>query len=813
MIGRLKATVVAGVAVVLLGGLAALAVSVVGGLAVLTVWYTANNIAQYGLPSGNALRFAALTWAVTTALVGALWVVLHDRDRAGVRVVAGPEPRPPTRGRDKAPVMVVAPQLWATVRDVAAQVGIRPPDEIWLIAESEVMVAEFVRLFGVVRGRRVLYLGAPLLVTFTMAELMAVIAHEFGHYARGDTWFTAVISVGRRVVERATDRMDARSSRHVGMGVVRMVFRGYFWPFMRVSRAIDRRTELQADRVAARVAGAVTTVDALRALPTVGHAWTCYMVDCVEFHRAMPRVPDDITGHFGDFLAFHATCLAERFGPPPMPTPSVWDSHPPLADRVAALAALTITHPVPDAVAAQAGLPADLLVPDLARVDTHILGVEKPTAATVPFWDHVMGVAVERSRRDTEQLYRAAAVLSGVHQAGLGTVLDSIAAGHAPRLAAVVAASRIEPHGDTNPRRILADRLTSALTVAAEHCPATAGWRYNWSRDPVPVDTAGAPIDLATLATEALQDTPGALVQVRSRLAGLGLDETADAPAAATAGPGPAELALGALANVLVNGRRYDLLRGRRLYDLVIYPGGLLFLPGNKWDSTTERITSVVRELDESQRPPVGGWYLSFADVAAATLLHRRRANTRFTLVDGTTVTMTETYGAGSLGLGAGRIGNSREQLRAIVDAIELARATTDPPTTPRQRGRPSRGTTFLTVGALVLATSVALATGNLTSADPVEWLWWSSGAIGLLLIGLGIARRSQRWPRRAGNGWKISGAIWVLLTLGGTVNRVHDGRSVTIDVVHLAFAAALVAIGVVLARRRPRKRQHDCPP
>jgi len=77
------------------------------------------------------------------------------------------------------------PELLALVEDVAREVGHPVPDETYLEPDANAAVTEVGP--PLLRKRRVLILGLPLLDLLTVDQLRAVIAHEFGHYVGGDT--------------------------------------------------------------------------------------------------------------------------------------------------------------------------------------------------------------------------------------------------------------------------------------------------------------------------------------------------------------------------------------------------------------------------------------------------------------------------------------------------------------------------------------------------------------------------------------------------------------------------------------------------
>lgn len=113
---------------------------------------------------------------VTVAMVGAgatiLRAIVPERDRFEP---PGPELSPEEQ-----------PRLRQLVDAVAAEVGEPPPDAVYLDLPVNASVLEH-------RRRRIMLLGLPLLATVDADELRAVIAHEYGHYAGGDTRFAGWI--------------------------------------------------------------------------------------------------------------------------------------------------------------------------------------------------------------------------------------------------------------------------------------------------------------------------------------------------------------------------------------------------------------------------------------------------------------------------------------------------------------------------------------------------------------------------------------------------------------------------------------------
>lgn len=224
--------------------------------------------------------------AFAPILVGMVWAVVRT-----ARPAAPPENAVWVSRRR-------APALWAAVDELAGSVGTAPPDAIRLTAEVNASVTEHASFLGLVPGRRTLYLGLPLLVGLPPAELRAVLAHELGHFSRRHGRFGALAYRGTAGLAAACEavRSAAAANDLVRMyaGGPLLLLRGYTWVFRRLTRPVRRRQEIEADREAARVAGARTVADALRSVAALEQAWLEFVAGFLTpVRRAEGRVPDD----------------------------------------------------------------------------------------------------------------------------------------------------------------------------------------------------------------------------------------------------------------------------------------------------------------------------------------------------------------------------------------------------------------------------------------------------------------------------------------------------------------------------------------
>ncbi|MFT4295663.1 MAG: M48 family metallopeptidase [Micropruina sp.] len=172
----------------------------------------------------------------------------------GARAAARYQPEP-AEGVEIVPAE--HPQLWAEVAELAALAQTAAPSRIVIVPEVNAAVAE-------VSGRRELEIGLPLLATFTRGELRAVLAHELGHFAGGDTAESARIA--RRLVLLQQVRAKA--------GVLwRWFFTLYAAVYALAAGPASREAELRADQLSVLAAGPQTASEAMRAIVRADLTW------------------------------------------------------------------------------------------------------------------------------------------------------------------------------------------------------------------------------------------------------------------------------------------------------------------------------------------------------------------------------------------------------------------------------------------------------------------------------------------------------------------------------------------------------------
>jgi heat shock protein HtpX len=257
------------------------------------------------------------------------------------------------------------PRLFEEIHAVARSTDQPIPDDVYLIHEANAWVSMRGPFW---RPLRVLALGHPLVHHLTENELRAVLAHEFAHWAGGDTWLTPWVWHTRQALSRTLDALSGN--------LLDFLFIGYAKLFMRVTNAISRQQELDADRLAARLVGGESLVAGLKKISTLApghdHYWHSEVVPLLDA-GFLPPLADGFTAYFGNpFIQKIARqALDDELR---QEDPDAWDTHPPLSERIRNVHAFVSSGPRnrPEPAAGWLGA-----VPDLER---RLLSAAFPTA-------------------------------------------------------------------------------------------------------------------------------------------------------------------------------------------------------------------------------------------------------------------------------------------------------------------------------------------------------------------------------------------------------------------------------------------------
>jgi heat shock protein HtpX len=338
----------------------AAAITLTVGFYTLAVLIAAGLLAAAILPwvlGGTNNLWVTLTGAVLGATI--LVAIFPRRMRfepVGVRVSANEQPR-----------------LLSLVDDEARATGARGPDEVYATLDANASVTQR-------RGRRLMFLGIPLLHLLSERGIRSVIAHEFGHYSGGDLrsgpWLSRTYEGIARTIDHLTDD-DVEES--WTMRAIRQPFVWYGTAFMRITAAIMRREEFAADATAAARVGRDAYVEALRRIGAFAPAFDAYWQHEVIAVLQSGRRPPVLSG-FGTYLRSSAIerLAGEHLEHRTRAVTDRYDSHPSLGERIAALEDLPPGDPddsppatslVSDPVGLERDMLAALVAPEVAEME------------------------------------------------------------------------------------------------------------------------------------------------------------------------------------------------------------------------------------------------------------------------------------------------------------------------------------------------------------------------------------------------------------------------------------------------------------
>jgi Zn-dependent protease with chaperone function len=312
--------------------------------------------------------------------------------------------------------------LFAAIREVADALGEAMPSAVYLVNEVNAWVTHRGGALGLGQ-RRVMGLGLPLLQGLTVGELKAVIAHEYAHCAAGGIGTPALQNIGDRLISSGFTSLGRR--------------------LLRSARSISRQQEFFADAVAARTVSPQAMASALRRTEGLAAAFDAYwhaeVVPALEAGCLPP-----ITTGFQQYLeADHVSAAVRRLvrASESETEADAFDTHPPLRDRLAALARIVPQHaaPVHDPPAAGLLCDAEALARSLVAFAT---GAERSAKLRRVGWnDLATDVYSKRWRKAAAQ---ASPFLAGYTLADLPTGRDAFIAAGAELLPSAAAGDELK---------------------------------------------------------------------------------------------------------------------------------------------------------------------------------------------------------------------------------------------------------------------------------------------------------------------------------------------------------------------------------
>ncbi len=347
------------------------------------------------------------------------------------------------------------PRLFDELKRIATATGQALPSEAYLEPDVNAWVSQRGGFMGM-GGTRVMAVELPLLRVLTVSQLRGVLGHEFGHYHGGDTKLGPWIYKTREALFRTLSTLAGNDS------ILRFPFIGYAKLFFRVSSAISRRQELAADRLAARIVGAKSFGDGLRAVHEAGLAYEAYLENELFPVLNMGHRPPVAEG-FARFLSSKSVSqqvetLVQKEMKSNRRDPYL--THPPLAERLQALSGL------PEGTVPADDPPAISLLGHVDELEVELLhavtGSEKVLKLKTVSWDEMGDKVFLPMWR--ERALESAPLLQVMTPASFPDL--------APRLAELGAKISKEPISKEDARSLAGSTLSAALALAL----VRAGW-------------------------------------------------------------------------------------------------------------------------------------------------------------------------------------------------------------------------------------------------------------------------------------------------------------------------------------------------
>lgn len=350
------------------------------------------------------------------------------------------------------------PKLFKLIRETAAHAGQNLPQEVYLVPEINAFVSERGGFLGLGK-RRLLGLGLPLLGVLTVSEVKAVLAHEFGHFASGDTKLGGWIYRTSVALIQTVRNLGGRHQ------VVQMLFVAYAKMFLRLTNAVSRQQELYADQLAAKLAGRRPLVEGLQKLegqgaafevfwrreflPLLGAGFRTPLVEGFNGFSADPKIAKNVK----DLLASEAGRSADEY-----------DSHPTLHERQQAVTGL---HEVVGVNEKQSALS---LLTDPKKCEQDVVeylfkpGIPKPELVS---WDQVGELVYKHLWRELQEPFEP--LLAGIPLSRL----RQVALNPGPLLGTIM---QVTPEGMN--QRGLSQAVLAVLARSLALNLAERGWRF-----------------------------------------------------------------------------------------------------------------------------------------------------------------------------------------------------------------------------------------------------------------------------------------------------------------------------------------------
>ena len=252
-----------------------------------------------------------------------------------------------------------APQLFRMIADQRERLQAAPIHHVLITNEFNAAIAQRPR-FGLFGGyRNFLILGLPLLDALSANELLAVVAHEYGHLSGGHGKLSRWIYRQRSTFDALLEHAQARRDNNAVNGVLAGML-DWFAPYYNAYTFVfSRQNEYEADAKARAIAGADACASALIRVSLLanwlhGSFWPKLYAQSTQ-HETPPIMPY-IAMRKLLAMTMDEWATKERLNEVWKAESGVYDTHPSLSERVTALDQSVVLPAIPKIFAVDASL-------------------------------------------------------------------------------------------------------------------------------------------------------------------------------------------------------------------------------------------------------------------------------------------------------------------------------------------------------------------------------------------------------------------------------------------------------------------------
>ncbi|MDO8991352.1 MAG: M48 family metallopeptidase [Sideroxyarcus sp.] len=286
-------------------------------------------------------------------------------------------PLPVPQGREL--TEAEAPQLFKMISDLRERLQAAPIHHVLITDEFNAAIAQCPR-FGLFGGyRNYLILGLPLLDAVSAEELLSVVAHEYGHLSGGHGKLSRWIYRQRNTFDTLYEHVCERREDNVVNGILAGML-DWFAPYYNAyTFVLSRQNEYEADAMSSRIAGAEASASALIRINLLsnwlhGSFWPKLYAQSTQ-HETPPVMPY-VAMRKLLVMTMDEWSTKERLNEVCKVESDVYDTHPCLSERLAAMGQRAVLPAIPKICAADAVL--GRFSPELVReFDAKWWGEEK----------------------------------------------------------------------------------------------------------------------------------------------------------------------------------------------------------------------------------------------------------------------------------------------------------------------------------------------------------------------------------------------------------------------------------------------------